>query len=162
MGKVRAEFETSSVTLETLSVLRVISASMPEPAASFAMLEGRIAMSIQLAPDSEAGLLAEAAGRGIDVTTRISAAVRAYLGETPVAAIRPRPSCPRAAELAWASRPEDRYIGQWVVLEGSRVVASGPNPKQLYEDARADGDLSPFLIVGAPHGEQPFAGGWLD
>ncbi len=119
-------------------------------------------MSIQLAPDIEAGLRAEAAGRGMDVSTLISAAVRAYLGETPVPAVRPTPSRPRAAELAWASRPEARFIGQWVVLEGSRVVASGPNPKQLYEDARAGGDLSPFLIFVSPHDEQPFAGGWLD
>jgi len=40
-------------------------------------------MSIQLAPDIEAGLRAEAAARGMDVDALIATAVEAYLRETP-------------------------------------------------------------------------------
>jgi hypothetical protein len=49
-----------------------------------------------------------------------------------------------------------------VVLEGSQVVASGSDPKQLYQEARARGDSSPFLIYVSPDEQEPFAGGWIE
>jgi hypothetical protein len=106
-------------------------------------------MSIQLAPDIEAGLRAVAAARGMDVDALIATALRAYLREAParpVSASRQVPSRDRTAEMAWAASPDAQFIGKWVVLEGSQVVASGSNPKRLYEDARAKGVSSPFLI----------------
>jgi len=65
-----------------------------------------IFMSIQLVPDVEAGLRAEAAARGMDVDALIATAVKAYLGETPIPPVPiPRlvPSRARSAEMAWAS-----------------------------------------------------------
>jgi hypothetical protein len=120
-----------------------------------------IVMSIQLAPDVEAGLRAEAAARGMDVDVLIATAVSVYLREVPApATTRQAPSRDRSAEMAWAASPDARFMGIWVVLEGSQVVASGSNPKQLYEDARAKGFSSPFLIFVSPDHE-PFAGGWI-
>lgn len=122
-------------------------------------------MSIQLAPDIEAGLRAEAAARGMDVDALIATAVKAYLGETPtppVLTTRRVPSRARSAEMAWASSPDTQFFGKWVVLEGGQVVASGSNPKQLYEDVRARGISSPFLIFVSPDEQEPFAGGWVD
>jgi hypothetical protein len=122
-------------------------------------------MSIQLAPDIEAGLRAEAAARGMDVDSLIATAVKAYLRETPTRPVpTPRrvPSRARSAEMAWASSPDTQFLGKWVVLEGGQVVASGSNPKQLYEDVRARGISSPFLIFVSPDGQEPFAGGWVD
>ena len=119
-------------------------------------------MSIQLTPDIEAGLRAEAAARGMEVDALIATAVRAYLRETPtVSAIRVS-SRDRSAEMAWASNPDAQFVGKWVVLEGRQVVASGSNPKQLYEDVRARGLSSPFLIFVSPDEQAPFAGGWID
>ena len=54
------------------------------------------------------------------------------------------------------------YIGKWVVLQGGDVVASGSDPKRLYEDVRAKGEPSPFLIFVFPDEQEPFAGGWID
>ncbi len=122
-------------------------------------------MSIQLAPDIEAGLRAEAAARGMNVDTLIATAVKAYLGETPTPPVptpRTVPSRARSAEMAWASSPDTQFFGKWVVLEGGQVVASGSNPKQLYEDVRARGISSPFLIFVPPDEQEPFAGGWVD
>jgi hypothetical protein len=124
-----------------------------------------IVMSIQLAPDIEAGLRAEAAARGMDVDLLIATAVDAYLREAPALArptSRPAPSRDRSAEMAWVASPDDQFLGKWVVLEGSRVVASGSNPKQLYEDVRTKGLSSPFLIFVSPDDHEPFAGGWID
>ncbi|HZL56826.1 MAG TPA: DUF5678 domain-containing protein [Bryobacteraceae bacterium] len=120
-------------------------------------------MSIQLSPDIEAGLRAEADARGMDVDALIATAVSAYLRETtaPVHSTR-APSRDRSAEMAWASSPDARFFGKWVVLEGRQVVASGSNPKQLYEDVRARGLSSPFLILVSPDEQAPFVGGWID
>ena len=126
-------------------------------------------MSIQLAPDVEAGLRAEAAACGMDVDALIAAAVKAYLwnrsGETsplPVPATRLVPFSTRSAEMAWASNPDAQFFGKWVVLEGGHVVASGSDPELLYEDVRARGTSSPFLIFVSPVQQEPFAGGWID
>jgi len=120
-------------------------------------------MSIQLSPDIEAGLRAEADARGMDVDALIATAVQAWLRETtaPVHTTRV-PSRDRSAEMARASSPDAQFFGQWVVLEGRHVIASGPDPKQLYEDVRARGFSSPFLIFVSPAEQSPFAGGWID
>ena len=118
-------------------------------------------MSIQLAPDIEAGLRAEAALRGVDVDSLIAVAVKAYLRDMP-ASPRRVPYRARAAEMAWAANPDTRFAGKWVVLNGSSVAASGSDPRQLYDDARAKGLDSPFLIFVGPGDHEPFAGGWID
>ena len=41
--------------------------------------------------------------------------------------------------MAWAARPDPAYSGQWVVLEGSCVVASGADGKAVYEEALGKG-----------------------
>jgi hypothetical protein len=115
-------------------------------------------MSIQLAPEIEAGLRAEAAALGIGVDALIASAVKAYLHDAPRRVV----SRDRSAEMTWASHPDAQFIGKWVVLQGDRVAASGSDPKQLYEDVRAKGDSSPFLIFVSPNEQEPFAGGWID
>jgi hypothetical protein len=131
--------------------------------ALYAMLLFGTVMSIQLTPAIEAGLRAEAAARGMEVDALITTAVQVYLRETtaPVHTIRV-PSRDRSAEMTWASSPDAQFFGKWVVLEGRQVVASGSNPKQLYEDVRARGLSSPFLIFVSPEEQAPSAGGWID
>lgn len=120
-------------------------------------------MSIQLAPDIEAGLRAEAAARGMDVDALVATAVKAYLRETPSVSAPSRvASRDRSAEMTWASSPDAQFFGKWVVLEGRQVIASGTNPKELYEEVRARGISSPFLIFVSRDEQEPFAGGWVD
>lgn len=122
-------------------------------------------MSIQLAPEIEAGLRAEAAARGMDIDALIATAVKAYLGDAVAPRVPPsRRVHPRdgSAEMAWAASPDAQFAGKWVVLWARQVVVSGSNPKELYEDARAKGDCSPFLIFVSSGEHEPFAGGWID
>jgi hypothetical protein len=122
-----------------------------------------IVMSIQLAPDIEADLRAEAAARGMNVDTLIATAVSAYLREAPAPPVsRSAPVRNRSAEMAWAARPDPQFLNKWVVLEGDRVVASGPDAKQLYDEVREKGLPSPFLIFVSSADREPFAGGWID
>lgn len=121
-----------------------------------------IMMSIQLAPEIEAGLRAQAAALGISVDALIAGAVRAFLRNGTTAAAHRVSSRDRSAEMTWASHPDAQFIGKWVVLQGSQVVASGSDPNQLYEEVKAKGDSSPFLIFVSPDEPEPFAGGWID
>ena len=119
-------------------------------------------MSIHLAPDIEAGLLAEAAARGVSVDILIREALLAYRRQpySGPPKVRAVPCKDRRAEMAWVSHPDLQYVGQWVVLEGSNVVASGPDGKALYQAVRDRGIESPFLFYVAPPSPTPFAGGW--
>jgi hypothetical protein len=120
-------------------------------------------MSIQLTPEVEAGIRSSAAARGMDVDALITKAVSAYLRETPSSPqVSQTSGRDRSAEMAWADHPDPHYLGKWVVLEGSRVVASDSDPKRLYEEVLAQGISSPFLIFISPNPDEPFAGGWID
>ena len=121
-------------------------------------------MSILLAPEIEAGLRAEAAARGMDINALIAAAVKAYLRQAPPTVVPSQQAhCrDRSAEMAWAARLDAEFIGKWVVLEGGQIVASGSNPKRLYEEVQEKGFSSPFLIFVSSGEHEPFAGGWID
>lgn len=66
----------------------------------------------------------------------------------------------RAAESDWVDRHRDEYLGQWVAIEGERLIAHGTNPRKVYLTARAAGITTPF-IVRVHQREEPFMGGWL-
>ncbi|MCI0338043.1 MAG: DUF5678 domain-containing protein [Acidobacteria bacterium] len=60
--------------------------------------------------------------------------------------------------LQWVEEHRDEYLGQWVVLDGNRLISHGPDGKKVYDEARAAGIQIPFLkhIIKE---ELPF-GGW--
>jgi hypothetical protein len=121
-------------------------------------------MSIHLAPDIEAGLLAEAAARGVSVDVLIRKALQAYRRQphSDPPEVRVVPYKDRRAEMDWVSHPDLQYVGQWVVLEGSKVVASDPDGKALYQAVRDRGIESPFMFYVAPPNPTPFVGGWIE
>jgi Family of unknown function (DUF5678) len=66
-----------------------------------------------------------------------------------------------AQSLRWLDENRDRYSGQWVALDGDRLIASGSTAKEVYSKAKAEGIDIPFVeLVTAPE-SGPFAGGWL-
>ena len=120
-------------------------------------------MEIHLTPEVEAGLGAEAAARGVTVDALVAEILGDYLRKkgSPMS-VRRAPCRERRAEMAWAVEPDPRYFGRWVVLEGSDVIAAGPDPREIYQEVRAKGITSPFLIYIPPEDQEPFTGGWLD
>jgi hypothetical protein len=119
-------------------------------------------MNIQLAPEIEAELRAGAVALGISIDSLIANAVKTYLRDGALPVAHTVSSLDRTAEMTWASHPDPHFVGKWVVLEDGHVVASGSDPKQLYEDVKEKGNSSPFLIFVSPDGQEPFAGGWID
>lgn len=61
-------------------------------------------------------------------------------------------------EQRWLDEHRDEYVGQWVALEGDRLLASGPDGRAVYETARAAGVCAPFVTRVEPRDALPFAG----
>jgi hypothetical protein len=61
-------------------------------------------------------------------------------------------------EQRWLDEQREEYQGQWVALEGDRLLASGPDGRAVYEAARAAGVRAPLVTRVEPRDELPFAG----
>ena len=71
-----------------------------------------------------------------------------------------KPHIDRGREMAWVAQHEEEYAGQWVFLDGDRLLAHGSDPLRFKEIARAEGIDTPF-IVHLRKEAGPFTGGWL-
>lgn len=65
----------------------------------------------------------------------------------------------RREEFLWLANESAPYAGQWVALDGSRLIAHGTELAVVSEAARAAGVDRPLLTHLPPEGELPF-GGW--
>jgi len=62
-------------------------------------------------------------------------------------------------EQEWLAEQEKDYAGEWVVLDGARLLGHGVDPRPIVAQARSAGVHSPFVhFVGA--NSDPFMGGW--
>jgi hypothetical protein len=60
----------------------------------------------------------------------------------------------------WLKQHRGEYIGQWIVLDGDRLIGAGDDPRPIVEQARAEGVTLPFVKFIRDTSE-PFMGGWL-
>ena len=63
--------------------------------------------------------------------------------------------------LKWLHENREKYAGQWVALDGDRIIASGPTAKEVYSKAKAEGVEIPFVELVIEQESGPFTGGWL-
>lgn len=66
-------------------------------------------------------------------------------------------------EREWLLANRDKYRGQWVVLDGSRLVGHTSDPdavKGIFEQARAEGVWAPF-VKRIELDDEPIWMGWL-
>ena len=66
-----------------------------------------------------------------------------------------------AKSLKWLHENRQRYPGQWVALDGDRLIASGSTAKEVYSKAKAEGVEIPFVELVTEEESGPFTGGWL-
>src|SRR5689334_12891728 len=65
----------------------------------------------------------------------------------------------RAIESDWVERHRDQYLGQWVAIEGDKLIAHGTNPREVYLAARQVGIDGPYLVHITPK-VGAYVGGW--
>jgi hypothetical protein len=66
-----------------------------------------------------------------------------------------------AKSLRWLHENREKYLGQWVALDGDRLIGSGPTAKEVYSKAKAEGIEIPFVELVSERESVPFTGGWL-
>lgn len=66
-----------------------------------------------------------------------------------------------AKSLIWLHENREKYSGQWVALNGDRLIASGPTAKEVYSKAKAEGVEIPFVELVADREPVPFTRGWM-
>ena len=66
-----------------------------------------------------------------------------------------------AQSLRWLHENREKYLGQWVALDGDRLIASGSTAKEVYSKAKAQGVEVPFVELVTEQESGPFIGGWL-
>jgi hypothetical protein len=69
------------------------------------------------------------------------------------------PAQSRAIESTWVERHRDKYLGQWVALEGDTLIAQGTNAREVYLAARQAGIADPYIVHITPKVDA-YIGGW--
>ena len=64
----------------------------------------------------------------------------------------------RSREAEWLRKHRDEYAGQWVALDGERLIASGQDLKQVATTARRSGVPDALMMRVEPNDTLPFAG----
>lgn len=64
----------------------------------------------------------------------------------------------RASEVAWLQKHRDEYAGQWIALDGEKLIASGDDLKEVASAARRLGAADALMIRVEPNDALPFAG----
>ncbi len=62
-------------------------------------------------------------------------------------------------EIQWLKEHRHEYIGQWVAIDGNRLVSHGATAREVYTAAREAGVKSPLVEYISPMEDMPF-GGW--
>jgi hypothetical protein len=65
-----------------------------------------------------------------------------------------RPAIDDARERAWIKEHRNEYAGQWVALDGDRLIAASPNRLEISAAVKADGAKLP-LIYRIPAPDEP-------
>ncbi len=60
----------------------------------------------------------------------------------------------------WLQENREKYIGQWVALEGDRLLAHGTDALRVHAEAKAAGIEIPFLEHIVEEDDEPFYAGW--
>ena len=66
-----------------------------------------------------------------------------------------------AKSLRWLDENREKYSGEWVALDGDRLIANGPTAKEVYSKAKAEGFEIPFVELVTDQDPMPSTGGWL-
>ena len=83
--------------------------------------------------------------------------LRSTVENSPKALGRLQKSRQFVAEMTWLGENRHKYAGQWIALEGDRLLAAGTTAKDVF--ARVADMADPPLVIRIDDDELPF-GGW--
>src|SRR5215213_2667608 len=66
-----------------------------------------------------------------------------------------------AKSLKWLHENREKYSGQWVALDGDRLIASGPTAKEVYSKAKAKRVEVPCVELVTDREPIRSTSGWL-
>ncbi|MGE0131940.1 MAG: DUF5678 domain-containing protein [Blastocatellales bacterium] len=72
--------------------------------------------------------------------------------------VPPAPLPDQKAILRWLSEHSHEYAGQWVALDGERLIASGSNREEVRRAANESGAYLPLVTRIPSPDDLPFAG----
>jgi len=88
---------------------------------------------------------------------------RAGILAQPQSALRDKvkrvPQPDRSREMRWIKEHREEYAGQWVALDGAKLLSHGTDAHQVFAAARRL-ITSPFFAHLEPEDEAHFIGGW--
>lgn len=58
--------------------------------------------------------------------------------------------------MQWLANNSERYVGQWIALDGGRLIAHSVNHDEVVEVAKADGAYLPLITFVDKKPERPF------
>ena len=70
-----------------------------------------------------------------------------------------QPALRRQREMRWLREHEAQFAGQWVALEGERLLSHGTDARKVYEEGRALAVNVPFMAY-AESPDEAWMGGW--
>jgi hypothetical protein len=72
--------------------------------------------------------------------------------------VKPIPVPDPEPSMRWMNEHSREYGGQWVALDGDRLIAHSENANEVFMAADADGAYLPFVTYIPPVGTPPFVG----
>lgn len=61
--------------------------------------------------------------------------------------------------MKWIDENRAQYLGQWVALDGDRLISHGTDARQVHNEAKAAGIKVPF-VERVIEEQEPFYAGW--
>ncbi|HEX4946424.1 MAG TPA: DUF5678 domain-containing protein [Blastocatellia bacterium] len=72
--------------------------------------------------------------------------------------VPPKPLPDQAAMQRWIGEHAHEYPGEWIALDGDKLIAHGPNHQEVWEAAQASGAYLPLVTRLPSPDDLPFAG----
>jgi plasmid stability protein len=125
-----------------------------------------MSLTIDLPGELERKLEAEAKRQGISTDTLARTMLEEKLNPEdqngsstlPRVLAKDLPVKERSREAEWLRAHRDEYAGQWVALDGDRLIASGDDLKQVAKTARRLGMPDALMLRVETNDSLPFAG----
>jgi len=76
--------------------------------------------------------------------------------EPPIKLVTPIPGPDLQGAMQWLADNSGKYAGQWVALDGGRLIAHSASHGEVAEAAKADGVYLPLITFVEPKPARPF------